>query len=101
MDIIFPLHTDEIRAHANRGMLVDIAFRSSHDVEIHCFDPMDLEFFNLHHFMQCIFNWATFAGFRPISMIGGYMDRGYDLDDDFQAWILDNFEIDETVTATS
>ena len=100
--IIFPLHPEEIKEHANQRMLVDIAFRSSRDIEIHCFDPMAMVFFDLHHFMQCVFHWAAFVGVRPISMIGGYLPRrGYDLEHDFEAWLLDAFEDEETVSAIS
>ena len=37
-DIIFPPDSEEIRTHANRQVLVDIAFWGRHDVRIFCFD---------------------------------------------------------------
>ena len=102
LNIIFPLHPEEIKVHANQRMLVDIAFRSNRDIEIHSFDPMAMAFFDLHHFKICVFRWATFVGVRPISMIGGYLpQRGYDLQHDFKAWLFDAVEIEETVTAIS
>ena len=49
-----------------------------------------LDFFHWHWFIQCIFRWATTFEVCPISMIGSTMlRRGYDLEEDFDAWLLD------------
>ena len=97
--IIFPLHDEEILAHANRELLVDIAFRSNHDVEIYCFDATGMVSFDWHCFLQCLFRWATHCGMRPISMIGNHLAPfGYDLRQDFRDWLF-HIENEETVTA--
>ena len=100
-DIIFPLLPEEIMVHANRQLLVDIAFRCNHDVEIYCFDPAAMVSFDWHFFLQCVFRWATHFGIRPISMIGDRVPRrGYDLEQDFRAWLLD-LDNEERVSALS
>ena len=89
-EILFPLSRQEIIAHVHREMLVDVAFRCPHGVEVYCFDPFALDSFHWHGFMHRIFRWATTFGVRPISMIGNSLPRrGYDLEQDFEAWLLD------------
>ena len=97
-DIIFPLDREEIRTHANRQVLVDIAFWGRHDVRIFCFDPVAMVPLDWSHFLQCVFRWATYFGLRPISMIGHIHDVGYDLGEEYQDWFL-RPEKAETVTA--
>ena len=88
-DIIFPLDREEIRTHANRQVLVDIAFWGRHDVRVFCFDPAAMVPLDWSHFLQCVFRWATYFGLRPISMIGAYTRRGgYDLGEEYQDWFL-------------
>ena len=100
-DILFPLHSDEITAHASQHLLVDIAFRCKDGIEVYCFDPTAMVPFDWHSFMQCVFRWATFCGVLPISMIGGHLPRtGYDLEEEFQMWLLD-VKNDAKVTAFS
>ena len=100
-DFIFPLHSEEVAAHANEHLLVDIAFECKNDIEVHCFDPTAMISFDWHFFMQCVFRWASHCGIRPISMIGGRLPRqGFDLKEHFRVWVL-NLESDEQVTAFS
>ena len=89
-EILFPLSRQEIMAHVHRETLVDIAFWCPHGVEVYCFDPFALDSFDWPWFIQCIFRWATVFGVRPISMIGSNLPRrGYNLEEDFEAWLLD------------
>ena len=97
-DIIFPLDRKEIRTHANRQVLVDIAFWGRHDVRVFCFHPVAMVPLDWSHFLQCVFRWATYFGLRPISMIGHIHDVGYDLGEEYQDWFL-RPEKAETVTA--
>ena len=97
-DIIFPLDREEIRTHANRQVLVEIAFWGRHDVRVFCFDPAAMVPLDWSHFLQCVFRWATYFGLRPISMIGHIHDVGYDLGEEYQDWFL-RLEKAETVTA--
>ena len=88
-DIIFPLDREEIRTHANRQVLVEIAFWGRHAVHVFCFDPAAMVPLDWSHFLQCVFRWATYSGLRPISMIGAYTSRGgYDLREEYEAWFL-------------
>ena len=97
-DIIFPLDREEFRTHANRQVLVEIAFWGRHDVHVFCFDPAAMVPLDWSHFLQCVFRWATYFGLRPISMIGHIHDVGYDLGEEYQDWFL-RPEKAETVTA--
>ena len=98
-DIIFPLSHQDIMAHSHRQALIDIAFWCRHGVEVYCFDPSAVITFDWHCFMHCVFRWATAFGIRPISMIGCNLPRrGYDLKQDFEAWLLHSHD-DEKVTA--
>ena len=100
-DIVFPFCLHEFMAHVNRQVLVLIAFRCNDGVEFYCFDPSATVSFDWHCFMQGVFRWATSFGIRPISMIGCLLPRrGYDLEQDFQAWLFDS-NIVEGVTALS
>ena len=100
-DIIFPLENDDIRFHANRQVLVDIACDSNSGIDIYCFDPAAMVPLNWQHFLQCVFRWAIHCGIRPISMIGDHLPRtGVDLEEDFRDWLM-HLEHHEGITALS
>ena len=103
-EIVFPLHDQQILAHDNRHLLVDVAFWSNHDVEIYSFDPTAMVSFDWDCFVQCLFRWATHCGIQPVSMIGIHLaPSGYDLRHDFQNWLLhienEDTENEESLTA--